>query len=150
MSSIPSRALALLMLATLALFAGGCAFGEFRPGDPLDRQLTLDQAQHRYTTLVRFSEFQKARKFVAEENREAFIAQMKTLKDAHFTDFDSETVELDDEKQNATVRVTYTMYTAATPYEVEVEEVQEWSRSGLQNKWRVVSTFEGLQKLVAH
>ena len=75
---------------------------------------------------------------------------MKRLEDARFTDYESETVELDDEKEKATVRVTYTAYTAAMPYEVEISEVQEWSRDGLKNKWLVVSTFENLETIAAN
>lgn len=134
----------------LALVATGCAFGEFRPGDPFDRQLTLDHAQHRYTVLVRFSEFQKARRFVAEDDRDAFMVRMKSLEDARFTGYESETVELDDEKATATVRVTYTVYTPAMPYEIEVDEIQEWRRDGLSNDWRVVSRFDGLEQLAAN
>ena len=59
-------------------------------------------------------------------------------------------VELDAEKEKATVRVTYTIYTPSLPYEVEVAEIQEWSRDGLGNGWRVVSTFEGLQQIAVN
>lgn len=150
MSTAFIRPLALVLALTALLATTGCAFGEFRPGDPFDRQWTLDQAQHRYTTLVRFSEFEKARKFVAEDERDVFIERMKALDEARFTDFESEAVELDDAKLNATVVVTYTIYTPSLPYETEVEETQEWSRSGMKNSWRVISTFEGLQQLVAN
>lgn len=147
---LPARALALIGLAALVLASTGCAFGEFRPTDPFDRQLSLDQAQHRYTVLVRFSDFTRARAFVAEDHREAFAQRMKALDEARFTDYESESVELDAEKEKATVRVTYTIYTPALPYEVEVAEIQEWSRDGIGNNWRVVSTFEGLQQIVAN
>lgn len=144
------RALVFSLLSALLLQATGCAFGEFRPGDPFDRQLTFDEAQHRYTTLVRFSSFQKARSFVAPAARADFLARMKALGDARFTDFDSEEVELDEDKQGATVRVTYSVYTPSMPYEVEVEETQVWRRDGLSNKWEVVSSFDGLAKLAVN
>lgn len=144
------RSIVLASLLVLVLGSFGCAFGEFRPGDPFDRQLTLDQAQHRYTVLVRFSDFQRARSFVAEDERDAFMQRMKGLEDARFTDFEAASVELDDKKQKATVRVTYTVYTPSSPYEVEVDEIQEWSRDGLSNDWRVRSTFEGLQELAVN
>ncbi|MEM9176938.1 MAG: hypothetical protein AAGC67_17090 [Myxococcota bacterium] len=147
---LPARALALFGLALLMLSTSGCAFGEFRPTDPFDRQWTLDQAQHRYTVLVRFSDFERASAFVDAGHREDFTKRMRALEDARFTDYESETVELDDGKEKATVRVTYSIYTPALPYEIEVAEVQEWSRSGITNNWRVVSTFEGLQQIVAN
>ena len=136
------------MLAfTITLASLGCAFGEFRPGDPFDRQYTLDEAQHRYTTLVRFSDFDRARAFVAKDDRDAFMERMKALEDARFTDYDSGPAELDDKKATATVKVTYTIYTPSTPFEFEVAETQVWSRDGVGNNWSVRSTFEGLQNL---
>ena len=140
-----------LLLASLWLVViSGCAFGEFRPTDPFDRKWTLEQAQHRYTVLVRFSEFEKARSFVIDEDRDDFVRRMQALEDAHFTDYESESVELDDEKQSAVIKVTYTVYTASMPYEVEVEEIQEWRRDGMTNDWRVRSTFRDLAKLAAN
>jgi len=146
----PHGRLGLWLAALVVVVSSGCAFGEFRPSDPFDRKWTLEQAQHRYTVLVRFSEYEKARSFVIEEDRDAFMRRMEALEDAHFTDYESESVELDDEKQSAVVKVTYTVYTAHRPYEIEVEEIQEWSRDGLTNNWRVRSTFRDLAKLAAH
>ncbi|HEB88526.1 MAG TPA: hypothetical protein ENI85_03055 [Deltaproteobacteria bacterium] len=144
------RGLLAVLGMTLLMSALGCANGEFRFGDPFDRQLTLSEAQHRYTVLVRWSEFKKARSFVAETDREAFMAQMKNLDDVRFTDYESEPVELDAGKQKATVRVTYTLYTPSIPYEIEISEVQEWTRKGIGNQWRVQSSFEGLRQLAAN
>ena len=138
-----------LSLATLLILSSfGCAFGEFRFNDPLDREYTLDEAQHRYTTLVRFSDFDRAKDFVNFEERAIFMENMRALEDARFTDYESDEPELDDEMAMSTVRVTYTIYTPSMPYEVEVTEVQVWSRDGMSNDWRVHSTFDGLQKLV--
>ena len=150
--SIPTALRPLVVVLSVTLLAGafGCANGEFRFGDPFDRQLTLSESQHRYTVLVRWSEFQKARSFVAETDRDAFMTQMKTLEDARFTDYESEPVELDAEKEKATIRVTYTLYTPSIPYEIEVSEVQVWTRKGLGNKWQVHSTFEGLRQLASN
>lgn len=143
---------ALFAVIVIALVAAalGCADGEFRFGDPFDRQLTLSESQHRYTVLVRWAEFQKARSFVAKEDRDAYMAQMKILKVARFTDYESEPVELDSKKQSATVRVTYTLYTASIPFEFEISELQEWTREGITNEWQVYSTFEGLQQLASN
>ena len=58
----------------------GCANGEFRPKDPFDRGLSFNESQHRYTVLVRWSEVQKAKAFVAEDARDKFLADMKALK----------------------------------------------------------------------
>lgn len=144
-----SRA-SLVLLFVSVVTLGGCAFGEIRLGDPFDRKWTLEQAQHRYTVLVRWSDFAKAKAFVAKENREAFLAAMEKLEDARFTDYESDTVELDDDKQKASMRVTYTLYTPSSPYEMEISETQEWTRDGLKNEWRVVSTFDEHPKMVSN
>ena len=138
---VTERVTGIALLATVA-FLIGCANGEFRPKDPFDRGLSFNESQHRYTVLVRWSEFQKAKAFVAEEEREKFLADMKALKDARFTDYESEEVELDDEMQKATVHVSYTFYLPSTPYELQIAETQEWTREGMGNAWRVRSTFE--------
>ena len=67
---VPRFARPVLLAVTLCVVALGlgCANGEIRLGDPFDRKLTLEEAQHRYTVLVRWSQFQKAKNFVAEDN----------------------------------------------------------------------------------
>jgi len=138
-----------LIVFAIAMSALGCAFGEFRPNDPFDREWSLEQAQHRYTTLVRFGDFDRASEFVAEDEREAFMDRMDALDDARFTDYDSDPVELDEEMETATIEVVYTIYTPSIPFEFEVTETQVWSRDGLSNNWRVRTLFEGLQNLAA-
>jgi len=134
------------LLAGLLLSTFGCAFGEIRPGDPFDRKWTLEQAQHRYTTLLRWSQFEKAKKFVAMEDRDEFMDLAESLEDVRFTDYESGEVELDDDGElaNATIKVTYTVYTPTIPFEFEIEETQVWSRDGLSNNWHVDSSFEGI------
>jgi hypothetical protein len=139
-----------VLVAGLVLQALGCANGEFRPTDPFDRGLTFSESQHRYTVLVRWTEFQKAKAFVADDQQESFLENMKALEHARFTDYESEDVELDEEKQKATVRVTYTAYLPSSPYELEIVEVQDWTRDGIGNKWRVRSRFEGVPKVAAN
>lgn len=143
------RALLSALVLVLVASATGCADGEFRFGDPFDRKLTLSEAQHRYTVLVRWAEFDKAREFVATDDRDAYMIQMKALEIARFTDYESEPVELDAKKQVATIRVTYTLYTPSLPYEIKITELQEWTREGLTNDWRVHSTFDGLRQLAS-
>jgi hypothetical protein len=100
---------------------------------------------------VRWTEFQKAKAFVVEEDRDKFLAEMKSLKDARFTDYESEEVEVDEEDMNkATVHVTYTLYLPSSPYELQIAETQEWTREGMGNAWRVRSTFEDRPKMAAN
>ena len=141
--------LLLLIGFAIATSALGCAFGEFRLNDPFDREWSLEQAQHRYTTLVRFGDFDRARNFVAEDERDQFMVRMKALDEARFTEYDSAPIELDEKMESATIKVTYTVYTPAIPYEFEVTETQVWSRDGMTNNWRVRTLFDGLQNLAA-
>ncbi len=144
------RAILTILMVAVGANALACADGEFRFGDPFDRELTLSDAQHRYTVLIRWTEFQKARKFVAEPDRDDFMDQMKKLSDARITSYESSPVELDKGKKTSTVEVVYTLYTPSVPYEIEITEQQEWSRSGVGNSWSVISTFEGLQQLASN
>jgi len=128
----------------------GCANGEIRLGDPFDREFSLEEAQHRYSVLIRWSRFQQAKEFVAPENRSAFLQNMKALKHARFIDFESEALELDNEKQTATIEVVYTLYTPSVPYEVELTETQNWSRDDYSNNWTVDSIFDSLNDIASN
>lgn len=149
-TSVLLRAGGVIVCVGLAMGLFGCAQGEFRPSDPFDRQVTLHDAQHRYTVLMRWKHFDKARAFVASEDRAAFEALTKQLEEARFTGYESDSPELDDEKESATLRVTYTLWLPSQPYETEIVEHQEWRRHGVTNDWRVRSTFEDLPKVAAN
>jgi hypothetical protein len=140
----------MILIAAFGLVLG-CANGEFRPKDPFDRNLSLGESQHHYTVLMRWSEFQKAKAYMAEGDRDKFLADMKALKDARFTDYESEEVQADEKDMNkSTVHVTYTLYLPSSPYELQIEEVQEWSRQGAGNTWLVHSHFADLPKMAAN
>ena len=138
-----SCAVVVLAFALGGLTSSGCSFGEIYLTDPLLREATLDEAQRRYSNLVRWSAFSKAAKFVAPEAREDFLAKLPSMKIFRFSDYESPPVALDD-KGEAIVRVTYFGYSTVSPFEVEVHETQSWKRSGITNDWRVTSEFEGL------
>jgi len=127
----------------------GCAFGEIRIDDPMQRELTLEEAQERYTLFVRWSEFEKASAFVDPEQRKAFLAGLPSFRDVRFTDYESQALRYGEEG-GTTVSVTYFAYTPTSPIEVTITESQEWYRdSTIGNTWRVRSTFTGLDALVA-
>ena len=145
--------LALIVVAALLASIGaffGCANGEIRWGDPLDRKQTLEEAQHRYTVLVRWADFERAKNFVAKHDREAYLQRMKNLSDARFTGYESATVEFEDANNKATIEVVYTLYLASSPYLIEVTESQAWTRDDVRNNWRVVSTFDRLAELASN
>ncbi len=147
--SICRAAVWITLLCGLVLSLG-CANGEIRLGDPFDRQLTFEEAQHRYTVLMRWSKLQSAKNFVAKENRTAFLKRMKALSEARFTGFETEEAELDEARQTATVRVVYTLYMPSSPFESKITERQVWSRNGMSNVWNVDSTFESLNDVAAN
>ena len=136
---------ALLLALTTSL---GCAFGEMRWSDPLDRELSLEDAQHRYTVLMRWSHFEKAANYVHPDVRDEFIASAPAFRDLRFTEYESDPVELDEARASATIEVTYYVYTPTSPMETSVTETQEWTRES-GNNWFVKSSFSGLQEILA-
>ncbi|NHZ73549.1 MAG: hypothetical protein GWP16_03660 [Nitrospirae bacterium] len=138
----------LTMLLTASSF--GCAFGEIRPKDPLDRQYTLEAAHKNYTDLVRWSKFEEAAGFMDSESRTAFLSAMPDFNEVRFTDWKAKPWELDEELRETTIEVTYKGYSMRSPIEVAVQESQHWSRSGRSNDWNVSSSFEGLDQWTNH
>ena len=135
--------LSTLMIGLLAQF--GCAFGEVRWSDPLQREISLEDAQHRYTVLVRWSNFEEAAKFVEPSLREDYLAGLPGFRELRFTEYESDPVRVDDERVSATVEVVYYAYTPTSPIEQKVTETQVWSRQpALGNQWFVQSSFHGL------
>ncbi len=123
------------------LLATGCG-STF--ADPLGRENSLEEAQRRYTQLVRWGEIEKASAFVVPELQEAFLLHGPQLDALRFTDFETGSIEYADE-DSATVTVTYHAYSEATFLENPIREKQEWSREGgLKNIWRVRSELPDL------
>ena len=141
-SSIPSRPLVtgLLLLALLG-FELGCAFGEFRPEDPLRRKYSLELAHYDYSNYVRWSHYEKASAFVDKEMRDEWRRTFPDVRDIRFTDWSAGPIELDEEKKTSTVEVTYLAFATNSPIELEVVEVQEWYRDSVSNQWQVRPTF---------
>jgi hypothetical protein len=132
----------LLLAAVCSL---GCAFGEIRMHDPLQREYSLEETQKRYTDLVRFSNYELAARFVAPAVRNDYVAQMPKEKDLRFLDYESEALSINEELNEAKLRVTYTAYSPWTLVAIEIREDQVWTRpEGISNSWSVASTFHGL------
>ena len=139
--------LALLCLALLTSL--GCAFGEVRFSDPLDRQVSLEDAQNRYTVLVRWNDLDKASAFVDPEMRDDFMKMVPNFRDLRFTEYDSGKTDIG-EDGTATVIVTYYVYSPSSPIETTITETQTWYRdAGVNNYWHVRPAFQGIDKLVA-
>ena len=140
------RSIALfLSLSMGALASFGCSFGEIYVNDPLLRQAALNEQQKHYSSLIRWSAFHKAAKYVQPEQRDEFMKTAPPLKEFRFTDYESQPVELDVFGE-CTVEVTYTGYRVDSPFEVEVLETQHWKRNGITNAWHVSPVFKGLDE----
>ena len=135
-----------LLLALLWLGALGCAFGDIRPDDPMDRQMSLEDQHTHYSDLVRWSQFDKAATYIKPSDRADFVRAMPDFEEMRFTDWKAEPWEFEDPESldRAVIRVTYSGYSMRNPFEVEIHEKQEWSRNGRGNHWMVVSSFETL------
>jgi hypothetical protein len=124
----------LVFIALACIAALGCA-STF--SDPTGRWTSLEQAQRRYTQLVRWGEIKRASAFVEPELREEFLSYAPYFDQIRITDVDAEEVNLDTE-DSAAVDVTYHAYSFASFEEKRILETQEWTRSdGVQNTWLV-------------
>ncbi len=140
------RTLALFIVVAIgAVSSIGCSFGEIYLDDPLLRQVALADQQKHYSSLIRWSAFHKAAKYVQTERREEFMKVAPPLKEFRFTDYESQPVELDASGE-CTVEVTYYGYRTDSPFEVEVRETQHWKRNGISNEWQVFPIFRGLDE----
>ena len=128
-------------LAALTLLAGmGCA-STF--ADPTGRLTALENAQRRYTQLVRWGEIKRASAYVELELREEFISYEPFFEQIRFTDSEAEEVNLDPSKDTASVEVTYRVYSLVTFQEKQILATQQWTRhGGLQNNWLVRPEIE--------
>jgi hypothetical protein len=131
----------LASLVVLTFMLSACANGEFRPNDPFDRELALEDKQKAYTDYVRWSKFDEAAAFVVVEERSAFLRAMPDFKEMRFSDWELAPYELDEELRNTEIKVTYTGYSLRSPIEVEMIEIQKWTRVGNGSDWTVKSSF---------
>jgi hypothetical protein len=135
----------ILALAIGAVSSTGCSFGEIYLNDPLLREVALAEQQKHYSALIRWSAFNKAVRYVQDEERDAFLKDAPSLKEFRFSDYESEPLSIDDTGE-CTVEVVYYGYRTNSPYEVEVRETQHWKRNGITNDWQVSSVFAGLDE----
>lgn len=133
----PTRGLAASLLC-LALAA--CV----SPTDPLGREEALEEAQKKYTELIRWGDVQRAGAYVDPELLDEFLELAGSMEDLRFTDFEIGEIEFDHD--SARVSVTYRGYRVSEFVERQAREVQEWHRDGLKNDWRV---RPGLHDVVA-
>ena len=126
------RSAALIVLSSIAaLGALGCATFT-------DQGAMFKETQRRYTRLMRFTDFDKARAFVAPDAKDQFRKTTAGLRDIRFTDYEIEEIETDGKV--GTVMVAYSGYRASSPTIVTLSEEQHWELAG--NSWIVRPTLE--------
>jgi len=123
-------------VAALVVLAGmGCA-ATF--ADPTGRFNSLEEAQQRYTQLVRWGEIKRASAYVEPDIREEFLSYAPAFEQIRITDVDAAEVKLDPSQDTANVDVVYHAYSFATFEEKRAFETQEWTRyDGVKNNWFV-------------
>ena len=125
------RTAALIVVSSIvALGALGCATFT-------DQGAMFKESSHRYTRLMRFTDFDKARAFVAADAKADFRRTTLALRDIHFTDYEIEEIESDG--KTGTVVVEYSGYRSSSPTVVTLSEEQHWELLG--NTWIVRPTL---------
>lgn len=118
-------------LLTVFAFVTGCA-------GMADRSVVFRDTQRRYTQLMRYTDYDKAGRYVLPEARPSFRARTSALGDLRFSDYQVEEVETDGD--TATARVSYIGYRVSSPIVVTFVEEQQWTLMG--SNWQVRSTIE--------
>lgn len=122
----------------MLVLGGAVAVGALGCASMADQNTMFHETQKRYTRLMRFTDFERARSFVAPDARDAFRERTVALRDIHFTDYAIQ--EIDNGKNSATVIVAYTGYRSSSPVVISFSEEQHWELA--ENTWTVRPTLQ--------
>jgi hypothetical protein len=117
---------------SVALLVLGCV----SPSDPLGHRDALEDAQKRYTDMIRWRDAEKAVQFVEPSMREQFLANASLLETLEISDYDLGEFEYGEDDTTAQVEVTYRGYSLSHLIERKVRVTQEWRRDD-DHGWRV-------------
>jgi len=133
------------VLGFALLTALGCATSIF--DTTRSKENALEEAQRKYTELVRWGEIESASAYVDPEVSEAFIDAPAQFKDIRFTDFESGPLQFGEDSETATVSVVYRAYSTRSLVEKRFVEHQEWYREAdSENIWRVRPNLDSVAK----
>jgi len=136
-----SQRIASLTAALLLATGLGCTHSTL--ADPTGRLSALEEAQSRYTQLVRWGELKRAAAYVEPEMVAEFLSYQPLLDQIRITDTDADEVKLDPSQDSATVGVVYHAYSYNSFQERKIYETQEWKRyDGMSNVWLVRPQIE--------
>ena len=122
----------------MLVLGGALAIGSWGCATLTDQTTMFHESQKRYTSLMRFTDFDRARNFVAADARQAFRDRTIALRDIHFTDYAIQ--QIDNTKTSATVLVEYTGYRSSSPVVISFSEEQHWELA--ENAWTVRPTLQ--------
>jgi hypothetical protein len=135
------RIMAAVLVMSLAMGLG-CASSL---ADPTGRFNSLEEAQRRYTKLVRWGEIKRASMYVEPELRDEFVSYATVFEKIRITDTDTDEIRLDPGESSASIDVIYHGYSNATFIEKRIFETQQWTRhDGMKNIWLVKPEIEQL------
>jgi hypothetical protein len=92
-----------------------------------EQEVVFHDTQRRYTKLVRFTDWERAGRFVAPDARAQYRADTLSLGDLRFSDYEIQDVQTDGD--TATAFVAYTGWRASSPVVVTYVEEQKWEIS---------------------
>jgi hypothetical protein len=123
-------AASIVLSGSIAVAALGCATFT-------DQGAMFKESQRRYTSLMRYTDFDSARAFVAPDSKADFKRTTVALRDIRFTDYEIQEIETNGKV--GTVTVQYSGYRASSPTVVTLSEEQHWELAG--NAWVVRPTL---------
>lgn len=113
----------------------GCASNPF---DFSGKERALEDAQRKYTELVRWGELDRASFYVDPAIADAYLDIAELFADIRFTNFESGALQFGEDFNTATVNVVYHAYSTKTLVEKTFRERQEWYREAdADDEWRV-------------
>ncbi len=137
---IPLLALSTCLLGGCAVLMQGAAVATY----PLDKKGTFTEAQHRYTTNIRFGLFEEAKPFVEPELQPRFQEAMHRFRELRFSDYSIESLDINPARTEATAVVLFRGYSLSSPFEREIRVVQRWRRQVPTHNWYVTPDFDAL------
>jgi len=137
----------ILLLALSTCLLGGCAVlmqGAAVATYPLDKKGTFADAQHRYTTNIRFGLFEDAKAFVEPQLQPRFQEAMTRFRELRLSDYSTESIDINAGRTEATAVVLFRGYSLSSPFEREIRVVQRWRRQVPSQNWYVTPDFDAL------
>jgi hypothetical protein len=127
------RNLLFLLTAVCAFAATGCMTVI---EDPLGHREALEDAQKRYTDLIRWRDAEKAAIYVDPELRKEFLDQADELETLEISDYELGDLEFGEDDETATIEVTYRGFSLTHLVERKIRVTQKWHRDD-DNAWLV-------------